>query len=133
MAIPAQVSAGVIKTFSEQRNEKCLDIIEKFKSESNKKGMQGLYKLIRNIEDDVKIGQSYITELRNDVLKYFCFSEPQIENSVIEKMVSCLGFKELKSLQNSFEKKLSGLISAKSQLLPDNNENDQSKYSEFKI
>ena len=133
VAIPAQVSAGVIKTFSDQRNEKCLDIIEKFKSESNKKGMQRLYTLIRNIEDDVKIGQKYTTELRNDVLKYFNFSEPQIENSVVEKMINCLEFKDLKSLKDSFEKKLSGLFSVKSQLFSNEDNNSQTKYSEFKI
>ena len=130
VAIPAQVSAGVIKNFSNNKSENCFDIIEKMKSEFNKKGMQDLFRKVQKIENDVKIGQNYVTELRDEVLKYFSFLEPQIENSVIEKMIDSLNFNDLQKLQKIFNGKSFSLI--KSQLATENHE-DSYRHSEFKI
>ena len=131
VAIPAQVSAGVIKTFSNNESENCLDIIKKMKNESNKNGT--LYRAIKNIEDNVKIGQRYTTELRNEVLKFFSFSEPQIENSVMKKMLESLDFYDLKKIQSGFKDKMSNFLSMKSQLGIENQDSDSNKHSEFKI
>lgn len=131
VAIPAQVSAGVIKTFSNKESENCLDIIKKIKMESNKNGI--LYRAIQNIEKNVKIGQNYTTELRNEVLKYFSFAEPQIENSVIKKMLESLDFNDLRKIQKSFQDKMSNFLSMKSQLGIETQNSDLNEHSEFKI
>lgn len=59
VAVPTQVSAGVIKESSNGKLQNELEIIDKIKLESSKKGNKNFEKLIKNLEDKVKIGQNF--------------------------------------------------------------------------
>jgi hypothetical protein len=58
------------------------------------------------------------------------FLEPQIENSVIEKMIDSLDFNDLQKLQKIFNNKSFSLV--KSQLATENQKHSH-EHSEFKI
>ena len=135
VAIPAQVAAGVIKTFSNldsnsnQEYNNSLDIIEKFKNESNKKGMKNFYNIIKNMENEIKIGRDYINSIRQDVSKYLSFFNPDLNNNIIKKITDSLDFEDLKNLKDNFSKN----ISVKAQLASEFDKKDLNQFSEFKI
>ena len=131
VAVPTQVAAGVIKTFSNSNQEydNSLDIIEKFKNESDKKGMKNLYNVIKNMENEIKIGREYINNMREDVLKHLSFFNPNLNNNTIKKITDSLDYEDLKNLQKNFAK--NNLV--KSQLAPDFEKADSSEFLEFKI
>ena len=131
VAVPTQVAAGVIKTFSHSNQEydNSLDIIEKFKNESDKKGMKNLYNVIKNMENEIKIGREYINNMREDVLKHLSFFNPNLNNNTIKKITDSLDYEDLKNLQKNFAK--NNLV--KSQLAPDFAKADSSEFLEFKI
>lgn len=137
VAVPAQVAAGVIKTFSNsnynsnynQEYNNSLDIIEKIKHESNKKGMKNLYNIIKNMENEIKIGREYINNMRESVLKNLLFFNPNLNNNTIKKITDTLDYEDLKNLQKNFSR--NNLI--KSQLAPDFDRTDSNEFLEFKI
>ncbi len=135
VAVPAQVAAGVIKTFSNsnsnynQEYNNSLDIIEKIKHESNKKGMKNLYNIIKNMENEIKIGREYINNMRESVSKNLLFFNQNLNNNTVKKITDSLDYEDLKNLQKNFSK--NNLI--KSQLAPDFDKTGANEFLEFKI
>lgn len=130
VAVPTQVSAGVIKESSNGKLQNELEIIDKIKLESSKKGNKNFEKLIKNLEDKVKIGQNYIDEMKDEVFKFLSFAEPQIERKVIKKMTDSLDFDELKNFRKVIKSKN---LPFYSQFVNENEQISQKKISEFKI
>lgn len=104
VAIPSQTSAGVIKTFSKNIDSaKSFDEeIKSVKTETSKKGMKKLYRVISKMECNFNIGREHIHNLKSYVTKRLSFMRPRFENSIIEKMINALDVDELEKMKRSF-------------------------------
>ena len=91
--------------------------------------MKNLYNVIKNMENEIKIGREYINNMREDVLKHLSFFNPNLNNNTIKKITDSLDYEDLKNLQKNFAK--NNLV--KSQLAPDFEKADSSEFLEFKI
>lgn len=111
VAVPAQKNAGVIKAFSNTKEEKMKmkDILLALKNgdELSLKSHQskGLCEYIDELKKKALDGDFYREDLKKNVLCKMCTSHPLVESSVLKGILDKLSVKELRSLLDSYTKK----------------------------
>lgn len=102
VAIPAQISAGVIKGFSPETLAKNLKkSYTDGKSEEAEENLKALSLL-------AKIGKDYTEKLKQHAVSLLVFKKPDIELKLAKTFVSALGYEELLELEKEFEKSCVG-------------------------
>ncbi len=140
VAVPAQRSAGVIKTFTPSQNggeKKMEDIIKSLNSGEEVTLSQAetskLLNLIGDLKEKAKIGSCYKEDLKNEMLKLSSIVQPEINSQVMKSVAEKLSIDELKSFRNFFKSKLSEVIPIKPQFSSEQSKTQKIQNTQFKI
>jgi hypothetical protein len=118
VAVPAQRSAGVIKSFL--KGEKAMDnIIKALKSKGNvtlnEVEKEKLVGYINSLEKEANDGRCYREGLMNDVKRFALLSKCGISTGTMESIVKSLSVQELSELRTIYEKQASSHLPLKPQ------------------
>lgn len=133
VAIPAQVNAGIIKNYNNQ-NLSQNDIVTLTKPEEIKKSLisymnfqkscflsqqtiKSLVNYILDLEKKSIATTDYIKDLKDQVYKMMCISQPFLSQDSIDNIIKNLSYQELKDLKNNLSSELD-ISTIKPQLTP---------------
>lgn len=119
VAIPAQVNAGVTKSYSKEfeNMEDCIKAIKCGKS-IKLDGEQSvkLAAYIEKLESEAKDGRTYREQLTKDAVKFAVLAVPSLDGESIEKMCGGVGTDELVKIRDAFRKKAGDIMPLAPQL-----------------
>lgn len=109
VAVPAQRSAGVTKSFKAKEDEILENIIEKVHSGCEIAGLSSaqvkqLGAYIDSLEEDAELGKQYKKELSQQVLRLFAMKLPEIDSKLFGSVVSVMTVNELLGFKEGLEK-----------------------------
>lgn len=140
VAVPAQRHAGVIKSFTEEKegNKKMEKIIKSIRQNENltltKKDTYKLNEYINKLEKKAEEGEAYRADLEKSVVKYSTLVQPEISRSTMKDIVSKLNIKQLKEFRIAYKKKASDFLPVTPQLKSNNFKKEVTDNNiEFKI
>ena len=141
VAVPAQPEAGVIKAFETKPfkgGEKNMEEIIKSLGGGEDVNLSAqecekLTKMIKCLEQKASERDSYVEEIRNDVLKMSKILEPDIGENLIKSALENLSLTELQSLKKAFKSKISKSIPSAPQFAPEKPDLPIQKNTQFKI
>lgn len=123
VVVPAQKEAGVIKAFNAKHSggESIMNnIIERLKGGENVSFDSNesftLYEMVKALEEKAAIGDEYLNELRNDIMRLSKSAQPDITTKVMENVVSKMSLNELKAFREAYKKKSMKNIEIRPQL-----------------
>lgn len=140
VAVPAQRNAGVIKMFGDYTGSCNFEQLKKKFWESqdsitlSKQEIGCLTEQIQKLEQLKQLGEDYLRELRNRVVKLAFLTDSQLNSKVVASVAEKMSVEELKSFQTYYEKKLSlQQTENQMQLGQIQSEQSNSQYESFKI
>lgn len=140
VAVPAQREAGVIKSFKssekggENNMQDILKALSKGQSVSfNETQAVKLFDIIKSLKEKAEIGQSYLDDLKNEVVKLSAMVQPEISITIMKGIASKMSIEELKSFRDSFKLKLSKIVPTKPQFTPEKIELNKNQNIQFQI
>jgi len=141
VAVPAQPEAGVVKAFNNKLfkgGEKNMEEIIKSLGGGedvnlSAKECEKLTKMIKGLEEKASERDSYIEEIRSDVLKMSKILEPDIGEDLIKSALENLSLTELQSLKKAFKSKISKSTPSAPQFAPEKPDLPIQKNTQFKI
>lgn len=140
VAVPAQVGAGVTKSFEVSKvkgEQKMKSVIEKVKSMDNdftitKDELDVLKGEIVELKNQAKDGQFYKDTLRCDVLKMCATTMPNVNMQTVESILLRASASELAQLKSAFSEKMAQFVPPTIQLASQK-QNNKTTNSEFKM
>lgn len=142
VAVPAQVGAGVTKSFllmDSKGENKMESVIKSVKASTGDISMSSsevelLKKEIKELEDLAQDGKLYKEHLQSEVAKMCCVTVPSINVDTMNTVLKRANTAELCELKSAFSKKMSETIPVSVQLANKNNNNNNSgSVMEFKM
>ena len=138
VAVPAQRRAGVIKRF-ETLGDHALDLQKLFSMEDReeliltKEAATQLRRHMETLEEAAKAGRRYREQVKEDVLKWSRFVQPDVSAAVFDRMLAAATLDDLESLRKSYRKQAERKLPIKPQLWRDPRERETRENREFKI
>jgi hypothetical protein len=140
VAVPAQVRAGVIKSFDgthdteEETDKNVLDILKRSGGEVTltKGQLNSLKSYIEKIKADAAIKDRYEQSVKDEVLKLCRITMPGISSGAMKNILDNAGIHDLLQLKDSLSKKLCSIIPPVVQLVPQKDK-DKDLNSQFKF
>ncbi len=134
VAVPAQRSAGVTKSFKKEKSmENILKSIKEEKSLTlNEKELKSLSDYMDNLEKMSADGEKYRESLMCNAKKSFAITIPALAETEVDEILKNLSCETLEKLCSSLEKQKSAIIPPVSQLFTEEKINDNSN-NEFKF
>lgn len=145
VAVPAQPKAGVVKSYglgAHAKGEDNLDIATTVKSLSavndngvllHKSEAEALGDYIRKMEYMAGIGETYLHDLKADVLKSCSIAKPELKKDVMESVCDKMSIDELKAFKSVFNSDIDKMFPPTPQIAPYGPKAEKEDYKEFKI
>lgn len=120
VVVPAQRKAGVIKSFvpiNDGGESKMEDIVKElgFKDKElnlgeslnlSKSDSEKIYDVIKELKEKARIGEEYLMELKDEVLRLSAIAQPEIGVDVMKSIVNKMSIKELRSFEEAYKKRI---------------------------
>lgn len=135
VAIPAQVNAGVTKSYKKEIEtmENCIKAIKDGEAVNiGKTQAKQIAEYIESLEKAAKDGEAYRRALTEETAKYAMLSVPSLTGDSVEKMCSGVATQELIKIRNAFRKKAEEVVPLAPQLRAKKDKNNNLN-SEFKF
>lgn len=135
VAIPAQVNAGVTKSYKKEieNMENCIKAIKDGEAINiGKVQSKQLAEYIESLEKAARDGEAYRRALTEETAKYAVLSVPSLTGGSIEKMCGGVDTEELVKIRDAFRKKAEEVVPIAPQLRAKKDKNNNSN-SEFKF
>ena len=122
VAVPAQRSAGVIKSWKTQEGQvKELKEITKALSfggdvSLSAQEVKKLYSYLQTLEADAQYGRQYHEDLKSEVVRLSVLVQPDIGKRMMESLADKMDIAELKAFRSAYERKSAALFERKPQL-----------------
>ena len=120
VAVPAQVNAGVTKSYKKEsliNMESCIKSIKNGKAVNlNEKQVKQLGSYIENLEKQAEDGKAYRRQLVGQIVKYAVLAVPSLKAESVSSMCSGMEITELIDIKQAFMKKAGELIPVEPQL-----------------
>lgn len=138
VAVPAQVGAGVVKSYREREGvlpprsrEEVLAAVEKGAAYLTGPEAGELSALIRELEKNARAGEAYLGRLRQDAVRLGYLADCGIPAGVLQSAVQGMDAQALDQMCKAFSKKLDGRETC--QLLPEEQNENEARNAPFQI
>lgn len=139
VAVPAQPSAGVIKSFNTRKDSdvSMTEILKTFKQAKSdvtlsKDQATELCSYFESLKDDASLGQKYKSTLQEQVVSLCALAMPEMDLESFQSVAKVMTEKELICFKSAFEAKAEKEMPFKTQL-SQINQSENISYNEFKI